>query len=57
MIDMNAFGVGVAARASGAARVSWAGKTCHAAHPAAVAAAGKHRVAAATDASVHRGHT
>lgn len=47
---MNAFGVGVAAQtyAAGAAKASHAGST---------AAAGKHRVAAATDASVNRGHT
>lgn len=43
------FGVGVAA----AQRTAW---TLHAAHAAAKAAA-KHRAAAATDASVDRGHT
>jgi hypothetical protein len=54
MINMNAFGVGVAAAAS----VSGAVGTPHATRTAAaVAAAGKHRVAAATDASVDRGHT
>ncbi|WP_275581124.1 hypothetical protein [Mycobacterium riyadhense] len=42
MIDSNAFGVGVAA---------------HAAHAAVPAAAVKHRVAAATEASVDRGST
>jgi hypothetical protein len=46
----NAFGVGVAAAVLTAA-------TSHAAHAAAPAAAVKHRVAAATDASVNRGHT
>jgi len=46
----NAFGVGVAAAVETAA-------TSHAAHAAAPAAAVKHRVAAATDASVNRGHT
>jgi hypothetical protein len=45
----NAFGVGVAAAVLTAA-------TSHAAH-AVSAAAVKHRVAAATDASVNRGHT
>jgi hypothetical protein len=44
------FGVGVA----GAALTAW---TSHAAHTAAPAAAIKHRAAAATDASVDRGHT
>jgi hypothetical protein len=45
------FGVGVA----GAALTAW---TSHAAHTAAPAAAVKHRAAAAaTDASVDRGHT
>ena len=50
MITMNAFGVGVAALApvAGATKAAHAGST---------AAAGKHRVAAATDASVNRGHT
>ncbi|WP_197504687.1 hypothetical protein [Mycobacterium sp. 852002-51163_SCH5372311] len=50
MITMNAFGVGVAAQAlvAGAAKASHAGNT---------AAARKHRVAAATEASVNRGHT
>jgi hypothetical protein len=42
----NAFGVRVTAAA-----------TSHAAHAAAPAAAVKHRAAAATDASVDRGHT
>ena len=46
----DAFGVGVADA------VLTAG-TSHAAHTAAPAAAVKHRVAAATDASVDRGHT
>ena len=46
-INRNAFGVGVAAAG-----------TTHATHAAAApVAAGKHRVAAATDASVNRGHT
>ena len=44
------FGVGVA----GAALTAW---TFRAAHTAAPAAAIKHRAAAATDASVDRGHT
>ena len=46
----NAFGVCVAAAVSPAA-------TSHAAHAAVPAAAVKHRVAAATDASVDWGHT
>ncbi|WP_231993818.1 hypothetical protein [Mycobacterium sp. 852002-50816_SCH5313054-b] len=46
----NAFGVGVAAAVLIAA-------TSHAAHAAVPAAAVKHRVAAATDASVDGGHT
>ncbi len=46
----DAFGVGVA----GAALTA---RTSHAAHTAALAAAVKHRVAAATAASVDRGHT
>ncbi|MBW0013780.1 hypothetical protein [Mycobacterium sp.] len=46
----NAFGAGVATAVPTAA-------TSHAAHAAAPAAAVKHRVAAATDASVNRGHT
>jgi hypothetical protein len=46
----NAFGVGVADA------VLTAG-TSHAAHTAVPAAAVKHRVAAATDVSVYRGHT
>jgi hypothetical protein len=50
MINSNASGLG----AAGA--VSTAG-TPHTARTAAMAAAGKHRVAAATDASVDRGHT
>jgi hypothetical protein len=51
MINNNGFGVGVAGA------VSTAG-TSHATHAAAAtAAAGKHRVAAATDASVDRGYT
>jgi len=45
----DAFGVGVVA----AQRTAW---TFHAAH-AALKAAAKHRAAAATDASVDRGHT
>ncbi len=45
MINGNAFGVGVAAAVLTA-------KTSHAARTAAPAAAGKHRVAATTDASV-----
>jgi hypothetical protein len=44
-ITRNAFGVGVAAART------------HATHAAAPAAAAKNRVAAATDASVDRGHT
>jgi hypothetical protein len=57
MINMNAFGVGVAAAAS-VSDVFGAAGTSHAARTAAaVAAAGKHRVVAATDASVNRGHT
>lgn len=50
MITMNAFGVAVAAPAY----APWAAKASHA---ASAAAAGKHRAAAATDASVNRGHT
>jgi hypothetical protein len=46
----NALGARVAAAVLTAA-------TSHAAHTAAPAAAVKHRVAAATDASVNRGHT
>jgi hypothetical protein len=46
----NTLGVGVAAPVPTAA-------TSHAAHAAAPAAAVKHRAAAATDASVDRGHT
>jgi hypothetical protein len=46
----NEFGVGVAAAVLTAA-------TSHAAHAAVPAAAAKHRIAAATDASVNRGHT
>ncbi|MDT5349715.1 MAG: hypothetical protein QOH91_3002 [Mycobacterium sp.] len=53
MINMNAFGVGVAAAAS-VSDVFGAAGTSHAAR---TAAAGEHRVAAATDASVNRGHT
>ncbi len=49
----NAFGVGVAA--SVLAPV-WSKATSHAAHAAVPAAAVKHRVAAATDASVDGGH-
>ena len=57
MINMNAFGVGVAAAGS-VSDVFGAAGTSHAARTAAaVAAAGKHRVVAATDASVNRGHT
>jgi hypothetical protein len=51
MIDNNMFGVGVAG-AVPTAGTSHATRTA-----AATAAAGKHRVAAATDASVDRGHT
>lgn len=50
MITMNAFGLGVAGA------VPTAG-TSHATAAAMTAAAGKHRVAAATDASVDRGYT
>jgi hypothetical protein len=50
----NAFGVGVAAAVLAESRSK---ATSHAAHAAAPAAAVKHRVAAATDASVNRGHT
>jgi hypothetical protein len=46
----NTFGVGVAGAVLNA-------RTSHAAHTAAPAAAVKHRVAAATDASVDRGYT
>jgi len=46
----NTFGVGVAG-------VVLTAETSHAAHTAAPAAAVKHRVAAATDVSVDRGHT
>jgi hypothetical protein len=46
----SALGAGVAAAAPAAA-------TSHAAHTAAPAVAVKHRAAAATDASVDRGHT
>ncbi len=49
----NAFGVGVVA--SVLAPV-WSKATAHAAHAAVPAAAVKHRVAAATDASVDGGH-
>ncbi|MCW2660073.1 MAG: hypothetical protein JWP83_1225 [Mycobacterium sp.] len=47
----NAFGVGVAAA------VLAEGRSKATSHAAAPAAAVKHRVAAATDASVNRGHT
>ncbi|SOJ53862.1 hypothetical protein MSIMFB_01359 [Mycobacterium simulans] len=47
MINANAFGVGMAASLFAA----------HAAHAAVPAAAVKHRVAAATEVSVHRGST
>jgi hypothetical protein len=58
MITTNAFGVGVAALACASASVAGAAKASHAGSTAAaMAAAGKHRVAAATDASVNRGHT
>ncbi|WP_232006927.1 hypothetical protein [Mycobacterium sp. 1245805.9] len=50
----NAFGVRVAASVLGEGRSK---ATSHAAHAAVSAAAVKHRVAAATDASVNRGHT
>ncbi|WP_231999107.1 hypothetical protein [Mycobacterium sp. 1081908.1] len=51
----NAFGVCVAPTVLAEGRSK---ATSHAAHAAAVsAAAAKHRVAAATDASVNRGHT
>lgn len=50
MIDSNAFGVGVAGAVMTAA-------TPPAAHAAVPAAAVKHRVAAATEASVDRGST
>jgi hypothetical protein len=46
----DAFGAGVA-------RAAVTARTSHAAHTAVPAAAVKHRVAAATDASVDRGHT
>jgi hypothetical protein len=51
MIDTNAFGVGVAAA------VPTTGTSHATRNAAASAAAGKHRVAAATDASVDRGST
>jgi hypothetical protein len=50
----NAFGVGVATAVLAEGRSK---ATSHAAHAAVSAAAVKHRVAAATDASVNRGHT
>jgi hypothetical protein len=50
----NAFGVGVAAAALTPVRSK---ATSHTAHAAAPAAAVKHRVAAATDASVDWGYT
>ncbi len=50
----NAFGVGAAAAVLAPARSK---ATSHAAHAAAPAAAVKHRVAAATDASVDGGHS
>ncbi|WP_197519515.1 hypothetical protein [Mycobacterium sp. E2327] len=50
----NAFGVCVAASALAEGRSK---ATTHAAHAAVPAAAVKHRVAAATDASVNRGYT
>jgi hypothetical protein len=55
MLNMNTFGVGVATAASVFGAVATAPHAIPTA--AAMAAAGKHRVAAATDESVHRGHT
>ena len=51
----NAFGVGVAASVLAEGRSKATSHAAHAAAPAATAV--KHRIAAATDASVNRGHT
>lgn len=53
----NAFGVGVAAAVLAEGRSKATSHAAHAAHAAVPAAAVKHRVAAATDASVDGGHT